>query len=231
MSERLSEAELARAEELCKPVADLAAAGEKPIDYLYEIHTTLLPKLVAEVRGLRQALEAGTEGRKDECEIAMLKRLVAEADKRLCKCETLPAGSVCFWCTDKAIWNRVHSLEALEQKKSVGHGDACFYCGQRCNEFAADPDQWPIRLCHADNPGVPQAHHMGCVIARLERTAAAEKRVRELEGVVDILIGIAQRYRDAVADAEGENVANAEFGHAFRIARAALAKPQAEPNP
>lgn len=58
-----------------------------------------------------------------------------------------------------------------------GQGAPCYYCGKPCNHLAADPGQWPIALCHRDEPGVVKWHHERCVSERLieNQPAVSEK--------------------------------------------------------
>lgn len=53
--------------------------------------------------------------------------------------------------------------------------DPCYWCGEPTNGLAGDPGEWPIFLCHAENPGVVKAHHERCVMDRLERQPVAEE--------------------------------------------------------
>lgn len=48
-----------------------------------------------------------------------------------------------------------------------GHEQPCYYCGEPCDGFAANPSRWPLPLPHADEPGVDKWHHTGCVLERL----------------------------------------------------------------
>jgi hypothetical protein len=43
----------------------------------------------------------------------------------------------------------------------------CYYCGKSTNSLAANPSEWPIRLCHPDDPGKAKHHHTGCISDRL----------------------------------------------------------------
>lgn len=64
-------------------------------------------------------------------------------------------------------------LEAVRgQAPMSGHEAACYYCGKPCNSLAANPGQWPIPLCHEDEPGKVKWHHTGCVSERLKARSA-----------------------------------------------------------
>ena len=85
----------------------------------------------------------------------------------------------CLLCNRR----RVAKLERLleEQNGLQGHDAPCYYCGKPCNSLAGDPGQWPVALCHEDEPGVVKWHHTGCVSDRLRKLAAAESACREHE--------------------------------------------------
>ena len=51
----------------------------------------------------------------------------------------------------------------------------CYYCGEFCDELSGNPSKWPIPLCHADAPGVPKYHHIGCVQEHLSESAGVYK--------------------------------------------------------
>jgi hypothetical protein len=78
-------------------------------------------------------------------------------------------------------------IEELERERAVvektltsvpeGHNQPCYYCGGRCCSLAASPGEWPVPLCHEDDPGVVKWHHTGCVSARLRRIAELEAEV------------------------------------------------------
>ena len=57
---------------------------------------------------------------------------------------------------------RYHGVAARE-----GHNEPCYYCSQLCNSLAGDPSQWPVALCHRDEPGRVKWHHEGCVMQHL----------------------------------------------------------------
>lgn len=61
-----------------------------------------------------------------------------------------------------------------------GHDELCYYCGKPCNALAGNPHEWPIPLCHSDEPGVVKWHHIGCVSQRLERLDMIDKSVKEI---------------------------------------------------
>jgi hypothetical protein len=43
----------------------------------------------------------------------------------------------------------------------------CYYCGEMTDSLAGNPSEWPVFLCHADDPGKMKPHHSGCVSKRL----------------------------------------------------------------
>ncbi len=75
-----------------------------------------------------------------------------------------------------------------------GHGSPCYYCGRPCDCGAGDPGQWPVPLCHADEPYRVKWHHIGCVSTRLKRGDAAAAEVVTLRVEVAKLRE-AQRYK------------------------------------
>lgn len=52
-------------------------------------------------------------------------------------------------------------------RMNEGHNKPCYYCKKSCNNLAGNPNDWPIPLCHSDDPGAVQWHHIGCVSIRL----------------------------------------------------------------
>lgn len=64
-----------------------------------------------------------------------------------------------------------------------GHKKLCYYCGAFTNSFAGFPSEWPIPLCHRDDPGRVKWHHIGCVsekLDRLSRLQASAENLRDL---------------------------------------------------
>jgi hypothetical protein len=62
----------------------------------------------------------------------------------------------------EAAWNaRGYNLQ------TQGHDEPCFYCKERCDGYAGNPDKWPLIFCHPDGTGKPHVHHTGCVVERL----------------------------------------------------------------
>jgi len=55
-----------------------------------------------------------------------------------------------------------------------GHNEPCYYCKKPCNSLTGNPSQWPIPLCHADDPGRVKYHHIGCVSERLRERDEAQ---------------------------------------------------------
>ena len=54
----------------------------------------------------------------------------------------------------------------------------CYYCGKMTVGCAGNPGEWPVMLCHADDPGVVKHHHVRCVS---ERLAEVERLTAELD--------------------------------------------------
>ena len=65
---------------------------------------------------------------------------------------------------------------------SEGHDEPCYYCGKPCNSLAGDPGEWPVGLCHSDDPGVLKFHHERCVNERLERVAEMTRALEAIAG-------------------------------------------------
>lgn len=59
----------------------------------------------------------------------------------------------------------------------LGQPKTCYYCGHMTDELSGNPSKWPIPLCHADDPGVPKYHHIGCVQERLSESAEVYKAI------------------------------------------------------
>jgi hypothetical protein len=58
-------------------------------------------------------------------------------------------------------WGDQSDIEDVEKD-----GD-CYYCGKKTNSLAGNPSEWPVMLCHSDDPGKVKFHHTGCVDKRL----------------------------------------------------------------
>lgn len=91
---------------------------------------------------------------------------------------------------DKAELATLRNIRPLE-----GHDAPCYYCGKPTNSWAANPGQWPIPLCHADEPGVVKRHHIDCVSERLR---AHERDHSELVRVHQHLDSLDRRIAAAV---------------------------------
>ncbi len=50
-----------------------------------------------------------------------------------------------------------------------GHAEKCYYCEKLCNSLSANPGDWPIGLCHRNEPGVVKWHHTRCVSDKLRK--------------------------------------------------------------
>lgn len=68
---------------------------------------------------------------------------------------------------NKSLREERERWKAFGADSPQGHGDPCYYCGKPCNGFAGNPGEWPIPLCHADDPGRVKWHHIDCVSSRL----------------------------------------------------------------
>jgi hypothetical protein len=62
-----------------------------------------------------------------------------------------------------------------------GHGEFCYYCHKRCNSLAGNPGEWPIPLCHADDPGRVKWHHIECVSMRLRGYARLDSLYHKMK--------------------------------------------------
>ena len=83
--------------------------------------------------------------------------------------------------------------DAVERGRD-GHGEHCWYCGDRCNGFAGNPGLWPLLLPLDDaRPGHCVAVHTRCVLDRLKRAgevaraerAALLEKIRESSVIED----------------------------------------------
>ena len=52
----------------------------------------------------------------------------------------------------------------------------CYYCGEKTNRLAGNPDLWPLYFCHSDEPGKAKSHHVKCVTERLRKLEAYESQ-------------------------------------------------------
>lgn len=68
-----------------------------------------------------------------------------------------------LWMCFRTAW--IHGAS----KPQEGHGESCYYCHKACNSLAAAPSEWPVGLCHPDDPGKVKWHHIGCVSKRLHK--------------------------------------------------------------
>lgn len=72
---------------------------------------------------------------------------------------------------------------ALNRSDRQGHNIPCYWCGKPCNSLAGNPGQWPVPLCHADQPGRVKWHHIECVSSRTDDRLPVAERQRD-EAVV-----------------------------------------------
>ena len=70
----------------------------------------------------------------------------------------------------------------------TGHGQLCYYCKNPCNVWSASPSQWPIPLCHEDDPGRVKWHHTGCISSRLIELEIVRGDVDKLEIAFGLVI-------------------------------------------
>ena len=84
---------------------------------------------------------------------------LTQADVEGCKGEHLFDLWICY----RTAWIMGAS------KPDQGHGEACYYCHKACNSYAGNPSEWPVGLCHPDEPGKLKWHHTGCVSERLHK--------------------------------------------------------------
>lgn len=127
-------------------------------------------------------------------------------DYQCLKCEPLFVG---FHVPPPDKDNRISELESaladsnaeVERLKHQpmpleGHGEPCYYCGERCSAVAGNPNKWPLYLCHPEEPGIVKWHHVGCVSERLQQLAS---RSRDLNEAVGLLREIHQTDVDAIS--------------------------------
>lgn len=81
----------------------------------------------------------------------------------------LNVGSKAASIHDKQINLALSELIKLREfvLASGRHNAICYYCQKPCDSMSGNPSEWPIPLCHADEPGVVKWHHIGCVSERL----------------------------------------------------------------
>lgn len=91
-------------------------------------------------------------------------------------------GISCGPCCD--VPSNIEKLPALrpvetdgkQPEPGEGHGKPCYYCQKPCNGLAGNPSEWPIALCHPDEPGKVKWHHTGCVSDRLHGRSPEETK-------------------------------------------------------
>lgn len=67
-----------------------------------------------------------------------------------------------------------------ERLRGQGHREVCYYCRDLCDATAGDPGEWPVALCHREEPGVVYFHHTRCVYERLSENQPALARRLEV---------------------------------------------------
>lgn len=93
---------------------------------------------------------------------------VAEALEALEKAKVLLEKRGYDYAATACINDALSALSSSEQGETPeGHGEPCYYCGKPCNSYAGNPREWPVALCHSDDPGKVKWHHAGCISERL----------------------------------------------------------------
>jgi hypothetical protein len=119
---------------------------------------------------LRQELRRLAERWRRECEEARVEQERQQA--RLLAGETLTATvstGPSSLGKEQAASELAEALDRYPSRSTEGHGEACYYCGEKCNSLAFNPGRWPIPLTHPNEPGVVKWHHIRCVSERLGR--------------------------------------------------------------
>ena len=50
---------------------------------------------------------------------------------------------------------------------SEGHNEPCAFCGEKCDDLAANPGMWSLGFTHPDGTGTVKWHHVKCVQDRI----------------------------------------------------------------
>lgn len=83
------------------------------------------------------------------------------------------------WDFARTLERENKQLRAKRTFPTLGHDEPCYFCGERCNALSGNPSEWPIPLCHEDEPGVAKAHHVGCVSGKLQQLTTTQVRLAE----------------------------------------------------
>ena len=88
----------------------------------------------------------------------------------------------------EAALELIRELEESEKARKMAmqmygwsddHDGNCYWCGERTCGVSAHPGEWPIMLCHEDDPGVSKHHHERCLYERLDRLKNLEAEIKE----------------------------------------------------
>jgi hypothetical protein len=106
-------------------------------------------------------------------------RLTGERDEyRRAYRAVMEAAGLTEPCEPQDVKDRVDRLTA---EANVGTKDGpCYYCGEPTESRSARPTLWPVRLCHADEPGVSKPHHRGCIDVRLAEYGLMAANLRSI---------------------------------------------------
>jgi len=72
------------------------------------------------------------------------------------------------------LMNAAAAFDFRSMSKPNEIDGACYYCGMKTNSYSGNPREWPVMLCHPDDPGVAKHHHQGCVCDRLHPSTTGE---------------------------------------------------------
>jgi hypothetical protein len=59
-------------------------------------------------------------------------------------------------------------LQIKRDNYGITKDGICYYCGELTDNLSGNSSKWGIPLFHKDEPGKVKAHHIGCVMERLE---------------------------------------------------------------
>jgi hypothetical protein len=122
---------------------------------------------------------------------AEVERLTEERDEyRRAYCAVMGAVGLSEHCEIHEVKERMDRLTA---EANVGTKDGpCYYCGEPTESRSARPTLWPVRLCHADEPGVSKPHHRVCIDVRLVEHATSAAVIEVLRNKLSAILNLAE---------------------------------------
>lgn len=126
----------------------------------------------------------------------------------------------------RLVFAELRAHRAAESAQAVTHGAPCGFCGERCNNLAANPNRWAVAVPDITNPGTLKQSCYGCLATLYVIESACRPYLREGETASE---GLARLTEDAASSTRiGKGAATLYAQEMQRAERLAAELRQAE---